>query len=123
MAVEVAVECHRFAHHARRRSGQGAFSRRARHRADFEGHFRGPGEMAEQLADAPEVAAAHLVAYEGVGRVQHGGIVAPGGLQRLEPRMYVLGRKPGFKAVEGSEERRVGNEGVRTRSTRWSPNN
>src|SRR3546814_20783043 len=86
-------------------SPQGALpglSRAGRHRADCEGHFRGRGELAEQLADAPEVAAAHLVAYEGVVRVQHGGIVAPGGLQRLEPRMYVLGRKLGFKAFEAA---------------------
>src|SRR5690606_22512288 len=55
-----------------------------------------------QLADAAQVAAADLVADEGVGRVEHRGVVAPGGLQRLEPGVHVLGREFGFKAFEAA---------------------
>src|SRR5690606_22504594 len=45
---------------------------------------------------------AHLVADEGIGCVQHGRVVAPGRLQRLEPGMHVLGRELGFKAFEAA---------------------
>ena len=50
--------------------------RLARDRADFQADRRRAGEVRDQLADPGQVALAHLVHDEGVGRVQHQAVVA-----------------------------------------------
>jgi hypothetical protein len=103
VAVEVAGERHHLVHAARRQGRRrGAVGGDPRQRADLQGDIGVAGEMAEQFADPSQVARAHLVADEGIGRVQHRRVVAPGGLQRLQPGMDVLGGKLGFKAFEAT---------------------
>src|SRR3546814_2076938 len=77
MAVEVAVEGHRVSRGARGQGGRGPFGDRAWQRDDLPGHFRSTGEVTQQFADTPPVKAADLVADEGVGGIEHRGIVAP----------------------------------------------
>src|SRR5690606_11175322 len=59
-------------------------------------------EVVQELPDARHVALVHRVADEGVGRVEHGGIVAARRLQRAQPGVYVFGRKFGFQALEAA---------------------
>src|SRR5690606_41124360 len=61
-------------------------------------------EVVQELPDARHVALVHRVADEGVGRVEHGGIVAARRLQRAQPGVYVFGRKFGFRSEEHTSE-------------------
>ena len=71
-------------------------------RTDFQAHVLGAGEIVQQLADARQVALAHLVDHEGVRRVQHGAAVLQVGLQRTQPGMHILRRQFGFQAFEAA---------------------
>src|SRR6185312_9927697 len=103
VVVEVAGERLAAERRAQRHGRRGRLCRwNARQRTDFQGDFGRAGEMPEQFAYADQVARTDLVADEGVGRIQHGGIVAPGRLQRFQPGMDVFGREFGFKAFETS---------------------
>jgi len=106
VAVEMAVE--RFGRHwASGSGGRGDIriaGRRgdARQRADLQADLGAAGEVAQQFTDAHQIALAHVFDHERVGRIQHGDVVAAGGLQRFQPRVDVFGREFSFKAFEAA---------------------
>ena len=102
--VHVAGERLRRCGRARACRGRGAGRRlrRPAARPDFEGHVIVAGEVIQQLADAAQVALAHLFDDERVGCVQHHRVAALLGLQRLQPSVYILGRQFGFQAFEAT---------------------
>src|SRR5690606_17131396 len=69
-------------------------------RADLQGDVQVPGEVLGQLADARQVAVAHLLDDEGIGGIEDDAVGALLGLQGFEPGMDVLGRKFGFEAFQ-----------------------
>jgi hypothetical protein len=100
-----------------RRRGRGHDRVRATQRADVQRDLCA-AEMRGEFANPRQVAAVDFVADEGVGGVEHQGVVAAVGLQRLQPGQDILGRQFGFEVTQAGRPDIHGRGGLGERRRR-----